>query len=144
MMTSNRSLAVTLLLLASRCLCIVCFTPFFCSKYRSFKSDLHMAFRQEFGAGGKVLLAVSIACLLKARLSTIEVRSTTVCPSGPGYERVLNTFKSNDNDYHCLPLGEWVKQIIVAPVVLPGSADWDSTAFQGPRGLPDSVPLDRH
>ena len=110
----------------------------------SSKRTAVMAFRQEFGTGGRVLLAVSVACLLKARLSTIDVRSTTVCPSGPGMERVIEKFKSNDKDFHCLPFDEWTRQIILSPVVLPGSAEWDPTLFQGPRGLPNSVPLERH
>jgi len=136
------------MLLASFCPSVIPFAPFLNPKYisRQLKNKdvgLQMAFKQEFGTGGKILLAVSIACLLKSRLTTIDVRSTTICPSGPGHEKVIETFQTNDKDYHCLPLGDWVKQIITSPIVLPGSADWDPTVFQGPRGLPNSVPLKR-
>ena len=121
---------------------VVSFTPLYSTKYIK-NSHVQMAFRQEFGAGGKILIAVSVACLLKSRLTTMDVRSTTICPSGPGSEVVIQTFQANDKDYHCLPLGDWAKEIIASPIVLPGSKDWDSTIFQGPRGLPFSVPLQK-
>ena len=94
-----------------------------------------------FGVGGKVLVAIALSGFVKARFSTQELRSTTVCPSGPGSDVVLQTFKKNDPQYHCLPLDQLASKLIFSPLVLPGMPGYDSTPFQGARGLPNSTPL---
>jgi hypothetical protein len=94
-----------------------------------------------FGMGGKVLVAIALSGFVKARFSTQELRSTTVCPSGPGSDVVLETFQKNDPSYHCLPLDQLASKLIFSPLILPGMPGYDSTPFQGARGLPNSTPL---
>lgn len=94
-----------------------------------------------FGVGGKVLVAIALSGFVKARFSTQELRSTTVCPSGPGSDVVLQTFQKNDPSYHCLPLDQLATKLITSPLVLPGMPGYDSTPFMGARGLPNSTPL---
>ena len=94
-----------------------------------------------FGVGGKVLFAIALGGFLKARFSTSELRTTTVCPSGPGSEVVLRTFKTNDPQYHCLPIDQLASKLVFSPLVFPGQPGWDPTPFQGARGLPFSTPI---
>ena len=94
-----------------------------------------------FGVGGKVLFAIALGGFFKARFSTSELRTTTVCPSGPGSEVVLRTFKTNDPQYHCLPIEQLASKLLFSPLVFPGQPGWDPTPFQGARGLPFSTPI---
>ncbi len=99
--------------------------------------------KTEFGLGGNILTTLALVGFLKSRFLTQELRTTTMCPSGPGSDVVLKTFQTNDPDYHCLPLDELAWAIATSPPVFPDSPQWDSTVLYGNRGLPGSAPLNR-
>jgi hypothetical protein len=99
------------------------------------------AYKASFGTPAKAAVAISLALLLKARCSPVELRTTTICPSGPGSEGAIALFQKNDPDWHCLDGQELALKLLTSPLVLPGDKDWDETVFQGPRGLPTSEPI---
>jgi hypothetical protein len=101
------------------------------------------AYKASFGTPAKAAVALSLVLLLKARCSPVELRTTTVCPSGPGSEGAIALFMKNDPDWHCLPGQELALKLLTSPLTLPGDPDWDETVFQGPRGLPTSEPIKR-
>jgi hypothetical protein len=95
------------------------------------------------GEGGKALFGLSVLLLLKSQFSSIDLRTTTVCPSGDNAASKVKQFISADPDYHCMPLAELASSYITSPLVFPGDADWDPSFFTGPRGLSISKPIRR-
>jgi len=67
-------------------------------------------------------------CLLFAtdQFSTIELRTTSVCPGGPEAERSIQRFKANDDTFHCLPAGELAWKVLTDKWVFPGDPEFDT------------------
>lgn len=97
------------------------------------------------GIGGfKVLATLAVLGQLRSQFSSVELRTTTVCPSGLNAERTQRTFESNDPSYHCLPLAELARRFLTDPLVLPGDAAYDPQFIRiEMRGLKQSSKLTR-
>lgn len=95
------------------------------------------------GDGGKALFGLSLVLLLKSQFSSVDLRTTTVCPSGDNAAAAVKQFKSVDPDYHCQPLPDLAISYLTSPLVFPGDKDWDPNFFTGPRGLSISTPIRR-
>lgn len=97
------------------------------------------------GIGGfKVLATLAVLGQLRSQFSSVELRTTTVCPSGLNAERTLAKFQADDPSYHCLPLGELARRFLTDPLVLPGDAAYDPKLFRiEMRGLKQSAPVTR-
>lgn len=126
----------------------------FCSSFQikaprnSFRASRSLRMSGEYsdkvkgGTAGKYLFSLALAALVRSQLSSIDVRTTTVCPSGFNAERSLRIFQENDPDFHCLPLGEFVKTFVTSRIVLPGDPDFDTNFFRmEARGLKTSQPI---
>ena len=96
------------------------------------------------GTGGKILFGISFVLFLRSQFSSVELRSTTVCPTGDKAENTIRIFMKNDPDFHCLPLAELAMKVLSEPLVFPGDPDFDTDFFTGPRGLKMSRPISRH
>lgn len=96
------------------------------------------------GRGGKILFCISVALLLRSQFSSVELRTTTVCPTGDKAGNTIRIFMENDPDFHCLPLSELVTNFFTSPFVFPGDPEFDTDFITGPRGLKMSRPISRH
>lgn len=97
------------------------------------------------GIGGfKVLATLAVLGQLRSQFSSVELRTTTVCPSGLNAERTQRAFESNDPSYHCLPLGDLARRFLTDPLVLPGDAAYDPQFMRiEMRGLKQSSKITR-
>jgi len=97
------------------------------------------------GIGGfKVLATLAVLGQLRSQFSSVELRTTTVCPSGLNAERTQRAFEANDPSFHCLPLGELARRFLTDPLVLPGDAAYDPQFMRiEMRGLKQSSPITR-
>ena len=93
------------------------------------------------GNGGKILGALAVALVLRSQFSSVELRTTTVCPTGAKAANTIRIFKENDPDFHCLPFQELAIKTLTSPLVFPGDPDWDPNFLTGPRGLKISKPI---
>mmetsp|Transcript_8245 Transcript_8245/g.8407 ORF Transcript_8245/g.8407 Transcript_8245/m.8407 type:complete len:156 (+) Transcript_8245:44-511(+) len=74
----------------------------------------------------KWLLLLAGVLVLKGTFSSIDVRTTTICPTGEGAEQTKQQFLANDPTYHCLPLDKVIVNYITSPLVFPGDPDFDT------------------
>eukprot|EP01041_Mallomonas_annulata_P009168 gene9168-18999_t len=73
---------------------------------------------------GAILGALVFFLCLKGNFTSVDVRSTCICPSGPGSEAVRASL-DKDPEYRCLPLNELVYQFLFSPLVFPGDEKYD-------------------
>lgn len=94
------------------------------------------------GLGGFYVLAtLAVLGQLRSQFSSVELRTTTVCPDT---ERTLNIYKENDPSFHCLPLDELARRFFTDPLVLPGDPAYDPSFLRiEMRGLKSSTPITR-
>ncbi|CAM9144487.1 unnamed protein product [Heterosigma akashiwo] len=74
----------------------------------------------------KILFGLLGLLLIRNQFSTIELRTTSVCPGGPEAERSIQRFKANDDTFHCLPAGELAWKVLTDKWVFPGDPEFDT------------------
>ena len=75
---------------------------------------------------GVYLFTLSILIVTKLTFSPISFRSTYICPYGYGAQETLEQLQSIEPSYKCMTAGEYVKEFITAPIVLPGDPRFDA------------------
>jgi hypothetical protein len=70
-------------------------------------------------------LALAVLLCVKGNFMSIDVRTTYICPSGAGSERVLASLIEQEPSYSCLPLNELFVKFLTSPLVFPGDPKYD-------------------
>lgn len=74
---------------------------------------------------------INTCMLIRMQLKHLILHRTTyLCPSGAGSEKVLISLLEQEPSYKCLPLNELVFNFVTSPLVFPGDPQYDPQFFR--------------
>mmetsp|Transcript_23129 Transcript_23129/g.33156 ORF Transcript_23129/g.33156 Transcript_23129/m.33156 type:complete len:155 (+) Transcript_23129:28-492(+) len=102
------------------------------SKLRSFSKPQSSALNSVWGnyssdgkKESKFLLFAALLLVAKVNFMSINIRTTYICPSGPGSDKVLQSLIEQEPGFKCLSFGELATKMLTAPLVFPGDPEYD-------------------